>query len=517
MMAINWIAWIAPSEPSTQDPALVSLREQGWKVRHCPPGQLQQALSSTQTPASMRILQTRHFASLDALRAEYSASDLPALIITDTAEQEADLLEQIRSSDEVVRGLYPSRLLLGRIRRMLKQPTPALAHGAEIGSEELVASFNAAGLDPLTGCLQRGEWAEQLVHHLRERQAQDCSAVLLLDIDDFKRINDQHGHAIGDAVLAHLGQALRNELAPSDRLGRFDGDGFTVLMQRYDRDSVLADARRLLAHIAAMAIPLPSLRPKPASASGLFKRLMGQEPGDEVDAARIELRSSGGLCFIEEGADFNQLLTQADQAVQAAKNLGRNRLEVAAAASEAALQAPHSPLEGLAAARPAAASRLGHDHDPLTQLPHRRYFDARLAREFSTARKHGRALSLALIDIQQMHLLNRRYGFAAGDRILQGVAEATRRSVRLVDWVARIGGNQFAVVMPDTDISGAAPVLARLQGKLQQAPLSGLDGAPLPVSTRLVLRQMDAETLSAEQWLLETLAALRAGDASTPA
>ncbi|MBY0234495.1 MAG: diguanylate cyclase, partial [Burkholderiaceae bacterium] len=224
--------------------------------------------------------------------------------------------------------------------------------------------------------------------------------------------------------------------------------------------------------------------------------------------------------FIEEGADFNQLLTQADQAVQAAKNLGRNRLEVAAAASEAALQAsrsPRLPLEDLAAARPAAASRVGHDHDPLTQLPHRRYFDARLAREFSTARKHGRALSLALIDIQQMHLLNRRYGFAAGDRILQGVAEATRRSVRLVDWVARIGGNQFAVVMPDTDLSGAAPVLARLQGKLQQAPLSGLDGAPLPVSTRLVLRQMDAETLSAEQWLLETLAALRAGVAGTPA
>lgn len=514
MPTINWIAWMAPSEPSAQEPAWVSLREQGWTVRHCPLGQLPHVLNSTHAPASLRILQARHFASADGLRAEYRTSDLPALIITDTAEQEADLLEQIRSCDEVVRGLYPSRLLLGRIRRMLQlqlQPVPGLSHGSASGAAERAAAFSPAGFDPLTGCLQRGEWAEQLVHHLRERQAHDCSAVLLLDLDDFKRINDQYGHAIGDAVLAHLGQALRSELAPSDRLGRFDGDGFTVLMQRYDRDSVLADARRLLAHIESLAIPLPRLRPSPASAGELFKRLLGQDFGDELEAPCITLQSSAGLCFIDQGADFNQLLTQADLAVQAAKNLGRNRLEVALGAPDlAGCSAYPAPDDGAVARRP-RAMRIGPDLDPLTQLPHRRYFDARLARELSTARRHGRPLSLALVDIAQMHLLNRCFGFATGDRILQGVAELTRGSVRLVDWVARIGGNQFAVVMPDTDLVGAAPVLARLQAKLQQAPLCGLDGAPLPqpVSTRVVLRQLDASTLSVEQCLLEALAALR--------
>lgn len=516
MAGINWIAWIAPSEPSAQDPAWVSLREQGWAVRHCPPGQLQGMLNSTHAPASLRILQARHFASAAGLRAEYVASDLPALIITDSVEQEADLLEQIRGCDEVLRGLYPSRLLLARIRRMLQVQTPAPAlmpgHHTATAGAELAPAFSPAGLDPLTGCLQRGEWAEQLIHHLRERQLHDCSAVLLLDLDDFKRINDLHGHAVGDAVLAQLGQALRGELAPSDRLGRFDGDGFTVLMQRYDRDSVLADARRLLAHIESLALPVPRLRSAPTSAGGLFfKRLLGHEQGDEGELPRLDLRASAGLCFIEDGADFNQLLSQADLAVQAAKNLGRNRLEIAAGPAGAAWSEAQVAATDRPAGRAHLSNRVGRDLDPLTQLPHRRYFDARLARELSSARKHGRPLSLALIDIQQMHLLNRRHGFAAGDRILQAVADVVRGSVRVVDWVARIGGNQFAAVMPDTDLAGAAPVLARLHARLEQATPFGMDGAlaPQQVSTRIVLRQLDAQSLSAEQWLLESLAALR--------
>ena len=93
-----------------------------------------------------------------------------------------------------------------------------------------------------------------------------------------------------------------------------------------------------------------------------------------------------------------------------------------------------------------------HDamRDALTGLFNRRHFDARLTEEVARSRRHGNALSLLLIDIDRFKNINDRYGHSVGDAALQEVAMRVRNMFRREDVVARIGGDELAVIMPDT-------------------------------------------------------------------
>ncbi|MEJ6005533.1 GGDEF domain-containing protein [Paucibacter sp. AS339] len=504
MKHISWIAWVVPSEQGADAPALAALREQGLLVRVCRTGQLAHEQHSTQSPASLRVLQAPLFRSLDELMAEYALSELPTLIIANSAEQEADLLERIHPGDEVLRGLYPSRLLLLRIKRLSRQQIqprsefgerPDLAHATQTDSRR----------DKLTDCLLHSEWAELLMQHLRERPPGSCAAVLLLDLDQFKHINDTHGHAMGDLVLGQVAAALRQGLAPADHLGRFDGDGFTVLLHRYDRDTLVTDAQHLLSGLAALRISIRRATPPntQASAGGVLKQWLTASPSKAEPSDEITVQASAGLSFVGVQSDFNTLLTQADQALQAAKTRGRNLLVIAPPSSGY----EHSDSHDKAAAKPHFETTKdervspGLALDPLTQLHHRGYFDVRLAREFEHARRHGRSLSLALVDLEQLQSLNKRHGFAAGDQVLRALADLARASVRLVDWVARVGGEEIAIVMPDTDLASAAPVIARLREKLASTTLRSVDGRPLPLAVSIALVALSADVETAAQLL----------------
>ena len=93
-----------------------------------------------------------------------------------------------------------------------------------------------------------------------------------------------------------------------------------------------------------------------------------------------------------------------------------------------------------------------HDamRDALTGLFNRRHFDARLTEELARSRRHGNALSLLMIDIDRFKSINDRYGHSVGDAALQDVAMRVRNMFRREDVVARIGGDELAVIMPDT-------------------------------------------------------------------
>lgn len=102
--------------------------------------------------------------------------------------------------------------------------------------------------------------------------------------------------------------------------------------------------------------------------------------------------------------------------------------------------------------------------DPLTGLSNRRHFDQQAAREFSRlGRKPGSRLSLAVIDIDLFKQVNDRFGHEAGDRVLKEVAATVRRESRDGDTVARFGGEEFVVFMPETDIDGAFQAAERIR------------------------------------------------------
>jgi diguanylate cyclase (GGDEF)-like protein len=104
--------------------------------------------------------------------------------------------------------------------------------------------------------------------------------------------------------------------------------------------------------------------------------------------------------------------------------------------------------------------------DPLTELLNRRGFAMASDRAFAALARHGRPVTLAIIDLDHLKAYNDEHGHQAGDELLCWVGRRLSRAIRAGDAVARLGGDEFAVLLPDTSPAAAEPVLSRLSAAL---------------------------------------------------
>lgn len=116
--------------------------------------------------------------------------------------------------------------------------------------------------------------------------------------------------------------------------------------------------------------------------------------------------------------------------------------------------------------------------DELTQLFNRRYFYPRLAEETRRARRYGRPLALLFLDVDDLKLINDRYGHLQGDRLLQHLASLFAEVVRDTDVAARLGGDEFVILLPETTREEAGRVAERLLAEATPCPL--LSGGSVP-------------------------------------
>ena len=100
--------------------------------------------------------------------------------------------------------------------------------------------------------------------------------------------------------------------------------------------------------------------------------------------------------------------------------------------------------------------------DELTKLPNRRQFLKSLETEFARVKRYDRPLSVLMIDADDFKQINDRHGHFVGDEVLQALAVRLRASVRQIDLLGRLGGEEFGVALMETDMSGALEVAERL-------------------------------------------------------
>ena len=173
----------------------------------------------------------------------------------------------------------------------------------------------AACTDTKTGLLNAVAW-EQLAERELSRAARENYdvAVLIVDIDRFKRINDRYGHLVGDQELRRIGTAISAEVRQYDAVGRFGGEEFVVLLPAVDSVECMVVAERIRARINQLRV------------SDVVDRVAGT--GDDRMSASIGVSSSAF------GAkDVSDLLRAADTALYRAKSEGRNRAMLASAGS----------------------------------------------------------------------------------------------------------------------------------------------------------------------------------------
>lgn len=175
----------------------------------------------------------------------------------------------------------------------------AVALIAMVVSDKTETELETVSIDPLSGLPTRVKFEnDAMVLLQRARERGEPVSLIMADIDHFKRINDTHGHAAGDKVIAAFGQLIAGALRPNDLCGRIGGEEFCVLAYRCDGDNARSLANRLRAATAGLTVPWST-----------------QE---------LRISASFGVTEWDTHEPYAEAFSRADAALYAAKRAGRD-------------------------------------------------------------------------------------------------------------------------------------------------------------------------------------------------
>ncbi|WP_413456894.1 GGDEF domain-containing protein [Herbaspirillum huttiense] len=240
---------------------------------------------------SQQISQAGNIADLNSVLSE---------IMTETQKAQE---EATRSRDAMVDARQEVEKAEERIQALEQQLQQM---GELVREDQLTGSLNRRGMD---------ESLDREIANALRRETPLC--VALLDLDDFKRINDTHGHATGDEVLVHLVQVIRETLRKLDVIARFGGEEFVILMP----ETSAQDAVQIITRVQRE----------------LTKRIFMHE------SQRLLITFSAGVAVYQPGESQAELLKRTDVALYKAKNAGKNRIVFADPPAAEAPGLPPSP------------------------------------------------------------------------------------------------------------------------------------------------------------------------------
>jgi len=307
--------------------------------------------------------------------------------------------------------------------------------------------------DSLTGCLNRRAFSEQF-EVVFNASLEDGSELccIMVDLDHFKQVNDNFGHATGDEVIKLLAEILKANTRKDDLVARYGGEEFCLVLPGMPMDVAIKVAERI------------RLRVKDEST----KRY---ENGPRVTA------SLGIANMHDNPTSPGNLNHLADEALYAAKQSGRNRVVswASMAASEDKTQASdgkisqasqdEADVENLQnriaeledmATQFSSELEFSKSYDSLTGLPNQILFYDRIHQAIERGFRHDQLAAVLIIDIEMFSQINATLGRSGGDELLKQVAYRLNSIVRKTDGVSRLSvsrfpGDEFAVLLTDLE------------------------------------------------------------------
>ncbi len=331
--------------------------------------------------------------------------------------------------------------------------------------------------DPLTGCLNRRSFMERYEKHFSAAAAGEVElVVLMVDIDHFKRINDEHGHGVGDEAIVLVAQLLQQLFNKGAVVARYGGEEFVISLPGVD----LVQGEKIAKRVCGV---------------------VGEKVPSHAIAIDSMTISIGVSAYEPELADSLELLDRADRGLYKAKQSGRNRACVfdpkfvhavndekiiqharLVEAGEAVISDLKSQLEEMQSVVQVQAHEITHKsmHDDLTGLPNRFLLLDRTTqamRQSSRNNNLAAIVSISLSDYQRVHSTD---GSDAAEWMLRTASERLEKVVRSVDTIgvafneqaltfSRISHNELAMLIVDVDNVESIPkIIDRVTTALEQ-------------------------------------------------
>lgn len=290
--------WRRELAPQVADAFVVMSREQALSET---PGALQPDIFVIEAETADQISSLRLISELRSRSSTQYASI--CVVQANAGAGETAIAFDLGANDMVVAGVDPRELGL-RLNRLMYRKREADHQRASVRD-----GLRLAAIDPLTGLYNR----RFALHHLsaiarRARESEIPFAVMVVDLDRFKEVNDRFGHPAGDAVLIEVARRMSENMRADDLLARIGGEEFLVALPNSDLRHARPIAERLCRRIEEMPFEIP-----------------GNEP--------LHLTASIGLAIADGLGDWqlsqiSEVINRADQALLMAKSCGRNRVTI---------------------------------------------------------------------------------------------------------------------------------------------------------------------------------------------
>ncbi len=249
------------------------------------------------------------------LKASPDSKDIPIIFLTAKAETEnvvdafregaVDYVTKPFNSIELLSrvkthiAVKQSRDTIMRMNEKLKEEVEERIRVAEELEKKNAVLDRMAVTDGLTRLYNHRHIIERLTHEIAEATRYKFElSIIMLDIDHFKRINDNFGHQVGDEVLVKVSEAITDLLRQVDLVGRYGGEEFLVIIPHTDREGSIITAERIRQEVEAI----------------------------KFDNNDIKVTISGGVCTLDK-EDCSELIMKADNLMYKSKQKGRNRIE----------------------------------------------------------------------------------------------------------------------------------------------------------------------------------------------
>jgi diguanylate cyclase len=418
-------------------------------------------------------------------------------LVSDDIGKHTSRLEEINQdltgSKLASRGMLPEGVILDTVSQLmvankkLRERLTGAEQQLHVQANQIDVHLSEARRDSLTALPNRRAFDNELSRRFAEWQRTESTfSLLLIEIDQFKELNDRYGNLAGDLVLRTVAATCTKTMREMDLVTRYAAEQFAFILPSTNLPEGTRAAERAREAIESLTIRHENVDLKVTTSAGIAEAAGSDNVRTlfrRADAALFAAKEAGGkIGYFHDGAACHPIMPRSALPIGDLSDDGSDVRN-----GEAVSRSLHYAQY---------VSALGVDArtDVLTGLPNRRAFGDELRRRVSDAQRTKVPLSLLLVGVNHLNKLNAFHGQEAVDQVLRKVAQVLCAAVRDSDLVTRYGWEEFAVILGGTTLDEAQQAKNRVLTALAACTMRWEHISEVTISSGITELQADDDS-----------------------